>query len=255
MFPLKPALLALAWVAIAPAFALAQADISGVWEVTVEAPQGAATIDATFKQDGEAVTGEVASPMGTAEFTGKLVKDALTITYAVPVQGNVLEIAMAGTVAGDTMTGTISFGGLGEATWSAKRKPAGAPATAFALPGAPDAAAPPDPATAPAPAVVAVGGVAGKWNVALQTPQGEMPVSAALVQDGEQVTGTLSSPIGEVPVSGTFKDSLLNLEFVVASPNGDIKVTMSGTLAAGGLAGTASFGGVAESEWTATRIE
>jgi hypothetical protein len=237
--------LAFAVLATVAAPAAAQTDISGVWEFTIEAPQGAATIDATFQQSGEAVTGKVDSPMGSAEFTGTLVKDALNIGYSIEVQGTKLDITMAGKLAGDTMAGTIAFGGMGEAAWSAKRKPAATPTAAAAQ-------SPAAPATA---AAAATGGVAGKWNIALQTPQGEFPLTATLTQDGEKVAGTLSSQIGEMPVNGTLKGSALNLEFVAVTPNGDITITMTGNVEGAGLTGKANFGGMGEADWKGTRVE
>ncbi len=56
----------------APSTAGAQANIAGAWVVTVDSPQGAMTLDTTFKQEGEKVTGEVNSPMGSVDFTGTL---------------------------------------------------------------------------------------------------------------------------------------------------------------------------------------
>ena len=55
-----PALLALTLVV--PAVATAQADVSGAWEVTIDSPQGAMTIDADLKQSGEVLTGMITSP-------------------------------------------------------------------------------------------------------------------------------------------------------------------------------------------------
>src|SRR3954464_7397112 len=84
----------------APPGALAQSatDITGAWVVTVESPQGRADVDATFTQAGEKITGEVTSPMGSVNFSGTLIKNELTINYSLPLQGQSLEVKMAGSV-------------------------------------------------------------------------------------------------------------------------------------------------------------
>ena len=48
-----------------PAPAAAQVNLAGAWEVTLNAPTGPTTVDVTFKQDGEAITGELVSPLAT----------------------------------------------------------------------------------------------------------------------------------------------------------------------------------------------
>ena len=111
--------------------------IDGAWEVSLETPQGVTTIDATIKQQGEAVTGQVVSPLGSVEFKGTFVDDTLTIAYSVPVQGQTIDITMKGKRTGDTMAGMVNFGGLGEAPWTAKRKAEGAAAPAAAAAAAP----------------------------------------------------------------------------------------------------------------------
>ena len=94
--------------------------------VTVATPQGKNDADVTFTQSGEKVTGEVTTPLGTANFSGTLVKNQLAISYSISLQGQPLEFKMSGTVDKDTetMAGTLEFGGLGETPWSARRKPA-----------------------------------------------------------------------------------------------------------------------------------
>ena len=105
--------LVLAIVASTPLAALAQTDVSGDWLVNIDSPAGPATIDLTMKQAGEDLTGTVTSPMGSVDFKGKVLKDALNVSYTMNVQGNSIEITMTGTVAGDAITGNLDFGGLG----------------------------------------------------------------------------------------------------------------------------------------------
>ena len=132
MHLLKLSVATLALLAL-PIVASAQADITGAWLVTVNSPQGRMDLETTFKQDGEKVSGAVTSPMGSVDFTGTIVKNELAVNYSVPVQGQTLEIRMTGKVgADDTMAGALDLGGMMQAEWTAKRKPAETAATAAA---------------------------------------------------------------------------------------------------------------------------
>ncbi len=234
---------ALALLLLLPTAAAAQ-DVTGDWEVTVDSPQGAATIDAAFKQAGEAVTGTVTSPMGSVEFKGTLVNNAITVNYRLDLQGNLLDIVMNGTVAGDSMEGNLVIAGMGELPWKAKRKAPGAAAagtTAATTAAAP--AAPVDP-----------GNISGKWNVMLSMAgAGEFPLTITLAQAGEKVTGTMSSAMGETAVAGTMIGTALKLDFVAATPQGDIPIVWTGDLGPTGFKGKAMMTGLGEADWTATR--
>jgi hypothetical protein len=241
-------IVALVGVVALPVAGQAQSDISGPWEVTIDSPQGAMMIDADFKQAGEDVTGLITSPMGSVEIKGKLVNDALTFSYTVPMQGQNLEINMAGKVAGETMDGMVTIVGLGEVPWKAKRKAAGAAAAA---------AAPAAPAAAPAASAGAAAtgdGVSGKWDVLMETPGGQMPFTATFAQAGEKVTGTIEGPGGEIPIAGTLTGSALKLEMNVPTPQGDLAITMTGDLSPTGLTGKASTM-MGDMTWSATRVK
>ena len=214
--------------------------IDGPWEVSLETPQGVTVIDAMIKQQGETVTGQVVSPLGSVEFKGTFVDDTLTIAYSVPVQGQTIDITMKGKRTGDTMAGMVNFGGLGEAPWTAKRKAA-------------DGAAP---AAAAAPAAGAGGPASGKWDIVLvMGPAGEFPMSGEFTQAGEKVTGTITSQMGAIPVTGSMAGDTLKLEFVAPTPNGDLAITMTGTLGADGFVGKTSVPGLGEADWTGKRAK
>jgi len=241
LFP--PALAIVAVVALAgPA---AAQGIDGAWEVSLETPQGVTTIDATIKQQGEAVTGTVVSPLGSVEFKGTFVDDTLTIAYSVPVQGQTIDITMKGKRTGETMAGMVNFGGLGEAPWTAKRKAEGAAAPAAAAAAAPSA-----------PAAGAGGPASGKWDIVLvMGPAGEFPMTGEFTQAGEKVTGTISSQMGAIPVTGTMVGDALKLDFVAPTPNGDLAITMTGTLGADGFVGKTSVPGLGDADWTGKRAK
>ena len=230
----------------APLAALGQVDITGPWEVTLTAPTGPTTVDVTFKQDGEAITGELVSPLGNAPFKGTLTKDTLTVNAAVDVQGNQLVLAFTGKVANDAMTGNVKFGDFGEAPWTAKRKPAVPAASPPSSPAAPAAGA--APAASPASATGA--NIAGKWDIQVALPGNPLPFTGNFKQDGTIVSGTITGPQGEIPVNGTMTGNTLHMTF---SAPGGMAVTMTGELQGGSISGKTAIAGLGEMDWTGKR--
>ena len=55
-------------------------------------------------------------------------------------------------------------------------------------------------------------GMAGKWELTVSSPHGDVPMSMDLKQDGKKVTGTLTSGQGDRQVNGTFDEGRLSLE-------------------------------------------
>jgi hypothetical protein len=105
-----------------PADPPAKVDVTGVWDMTVESPQGALEVVATLKQDGEKLTGTQASQMGEAALEGTVVGNEIKYTINIDAGGQQMTIVFAGKVEGDTMNGVFDFGGMGTAAWSAKRR-------------------------------------------------------------------------------------------------------------------------------------
>jgi hypothetical protein len=248
MTRLRTSLLTLALVTSAPLAALAQVDVTGDWTITVESPQGAMSIDAAMKQAGEDLTGTITSPMGSVDFKGKMIKDALNVVYTFDMQGNAIQITMTGTVAGDSIAGNLSLGGLGDVPWSAKRKAAVAGTNGSTAAGL---------AAGAGAGAASAGGsttdVSGKWDITFNMAGNPMPATATFMQTGEKVTGTIASQAGETAVAGVMAGSALTLDFKVETPQGEITITMTGDLGASGIAGKATIVGLGDAEWTATR--
>lgn len=230
--------------------AAAQTDISGPWEVTIDSPQGAMTIDADLKHSGEALTGMITSPMGSVEIKGTFKNNELSFSYTVPLQGQNLDITMTGKLAGETLDGLVAIAGLGEVPWKAKRRaPGAAPAAAAAAPTGPTAAPPAAGAT-----IASDAGISGKWDVLMDTPGGQMPFSATFTQVGEKVSGTISGPGGEMPVTGTMTGNALKIDLAVPTPQGELAITMTGDVSATGISGKASTM-MGDMSWSATRAK
>ncbi|MBI3400872.1 MAG: hypothetical protein HY048_05575 [Acidobacteria bacterium] len=234
--------------------AFAQTNIAGDWEITITSPQGPNTSQITFKQDGESVTGTFKSPMGELPFKGgTLSGNDLKFSFTIDIQGQSLEILIAGKVDGDAMKGTANFGGFADGDWTAKR--IGAPAaTAAAAPAA--AAATTAPAASPSAMSSASGGAAGKWDVMLQTPQGEFPATATIAVDGGKLSGNFGSQMGEVPLTGTVEGKLLKFTMTAQTPQGDMSVAMTGELDGDSIVnGKADISGLGQLAWTAKRAK
>lgn len=226
--------------------ALAQGTAAGDWELNVESPQGSQTVTLTIKLDGEKATGSLTSMIGSMPITGTVAGGKLDVSGNLEAQGMALTLALSGTIAGDTVNGSMKVGEFGEYLFSGKRASS---ATSTSAPA-------PAPAASGAPAASTASGVAGRWNVTLMLEgMGEFPATADLTQDGENVAGTFSSMAGEVAVKGTFAGSALKLEFTAETPQGPLTVTMTGDLGSEGLAGKASIAGLGEADWKAVRAQ
>ncbi len=225
----------------------AQTNIAGDWDVTIQSPQGANTVHVTFKQDGSKISGVFKSQMGELPFQdGTLEGDDLKFGFAIPIQGQSLDITMTGKVDGASITGKAQFGGFGEGDWTAKRVEA---TTASAAPAAPAAAAAPA-----ATSSTASTGINGKWDAMLKTQMGDLPVQVEFVESSGKVTGTFVGPMGPIEIGGTFDGNAISLDFVAKTPQGDIPVKMTGELNGDAIVnGKAEFGGLGQGEWTAKR--
>ncbi|MBP1637167.1 MAG: Selenocysteine synthase (seryl-tRNASer selenium transferase)-like protein [Acidobacteria bacterium] len=117
-----PAVPALAQEAPKPDERPATVDVTGVWDITVETPNGAIQNVGTLKQEGEKLTGTLASQMGEVALEGTVVGDEIKYVINIDMQGQQMAITFAGKVDGDKMAGIFEFGGMGSAAWSAAKR-------------------------------------------------------------------------------------------------------------------------------------
>jgi hypothetical protein len=97
-------------------------DITGQWELTVDSPQGQMVIAATYKQDGEALTGKHVSEMGETPLKGTVKGNDIEYTVTLDFGGQQMTIPHKGKIDGDTITGTAELGDMGTIKFTAKRK-------------------------------------------------------------------------------------------------------------------------------------
>src|SRR3954466_13429955 len=97
MTRLKTTLLAVSLLTASPVFA--QTNITGDWDITVTSPQGPNTTPATFKQEGDKVSGMFKSPQGELPFdSGTMTGSDVKFTFTINFQGNSLPITLTGKV-------------------------------------------------------------------------------------------------------------------------------------------------------------
>jgi hypothetical protein len=97
-------------------------DVTGTWDMSVETPQGTMTLSATFKQDGEKLTGTQTSQMGETALEGSVKGADIAFVVVINMQGQDMTITYTGKIDGDAMSGAIEFGSFGSSTWAAKKK-------------------------------------------------------------------------------------------------------------------------------------
>jgi hypothetical protein len=86
--------------------------------------------------------------------------------------------------------------------------------------------------------------ITGTWNLTVDSPQGEVPVTAQLRQDGETITGTLTSPFGQSSVSsGSISNGNMRFTVVVDVQGTQITVVFSGKVEGNRISGTVDVEG------------
>ncbi|HEX6278996.1 MAG TPA: hypothetical protein VFZ49_03175 [Pyrinomonadaceae bacterium] len=105
------------------AFAAVTADeVTGKWSLSVAAPGEAVEVLLDLKQEGENVTGTMASTHGSGTISkGSYKEKKLSATINADIQGNPTELGLEGTVDGDKISGSLTATGLGTFPYSGSR--------------------------------------------------------------------------------------------------------------------------------------
>lgn len=222
-----------------PSWAADPASVAGEWNITVETPNGPGTPTVVLKQDGENLTGTYKGRFGETPLKGTIKGNEIAFSTTISVQGQDLEITYKGTLDGDNMKGTATFGAAGNGAFSGKRAQAGGAAA---------------PAASSATATGAPN-VTGTWNFTIDTPNGPNTPSAVLKQDGENLTGTYKGRRGETPLTGTVKGNAITFGFKVNPQGQEIQIRYSGTVDANTMKGTVKLGDMGEAPFTGKKQE
>lgn len=210
---------------------------NGDWDVKLNTPGGVREFKASFKIDGEKLSGALKREGGALPIEGTAKGKEVSFSYTVKYQDNDLKITMTGTVEGDAMKGAADFGGFAQDEWSATR------ATAAA------AASPSSSGVAPAQASSGAVDVSGAWSVEVQTDAGAGSPSFTFKQDGEKLTGRYKGQLGESDLSGTVKGDKIEFSFKVS---GQVEGTVvyTGTTDGKTMKGKVSLAGLGEGTFT-----
>jgi hypothetical protein len=101
---------------------LADADVSGKWELTISSPRGERSTSAEFIQDGEELTVMMQGREGnTIEAKGSVKGIDIEWTVRRETPRGTFEMVYKGKIEGDAMKGSVQFGSRGSGEWSAKR--------------------------------------------------------------------------------------------------------------------------------------
>lgn len=100
---------------------LAQAGVTGAWDLSINGPEGPISASADLKQDGEKITGTIESPAGKVDLNGTLKGKALAMSFQIQSPQGPLDIKVTGEVDGASMKGMIDFG-MGQADFTGKKK-------------------------------------------------------------------------------------------------------------------------------------
>ena len=212
--------------AAAPALAQDNAKLVGTWDVTLETPQGTRNFPVAFKEENGKLT--PAPPLTMAEIKGNDVTMKMTVKF----QDNDMVITYTGKVEGDNMKGDADFGGFATGTWTAKRrpaKPAGAPAAAAA-------------------------GVAGDWDLTIDSPQGKRTVGLSIKDEGGKLSGKIKNQQGETALDSiAVTGSDITFAMTRDIQGQKMVFTYKGKIDGNKMKGEVDFGGMATGAWEAVK--
>jgi len=100
---------------------LAQANAAGEWRVNFVVPTGTRSVSMVINQQRATLSGTVINEDGEFPLKGRIADDQVTIVWSVPEDGKLMELTMKGKLSGDTITGTLQVGAVGEGPLSARR--------------------------------------------------------------------------------------------------------------------------------------
>jgi hypothetical protein len=212
---------------------------AGTWDVTLNSPQGTFNIQFKLKQDGEKLSGVVASQRGEFPLEGTLKGKDLILKWTTKFEDNDLPITLNGVFDGGAMKGSADYGGFAQGDFTAKRA-----GDAAAAPSAPAAAAPSGDKI----------DVTGAWAFQIETPNGPGTPTFTFKQEGEKLTGQYKGRFGEAPFTGTVKGNNIDFTLKLESQGQELTITYIGTVEKDGtMKGTLKLGGADSGKWTGKR--
>ena len=205
-------------------------DVTGRWDVTFNTQQGQLPASMTIAREGDKLVGTLSSQQGETPITADVKDKGITVYATVQTNNGSVQIVMSGTVDGDTMKGTVDFGGRGTADWSAKRA-ASAQAPAQEKPAAT---------------------MTGTWSIEAQHSAGTSTPTVTITQSGEKLTGKYQGSYGESELMGSIKGTEFTFTVEIGAEQ-KVKVVYNGTLSGDTIKGSLTMGEMGEGTFTGKR--
>ncbi len=200
--------------------------IVGKWKGTAETPDGPIGLQLEFKQDGGQLAGAISAMEETGQFS--TVKfDHPNFSGDVVLGGNTYRLT--GTMKDGKLEGTWEeVGGDAKGTWKV------------------------EPITPPAPVIATQpGGITGAWDSVAVTPNGDLPGTLELRQEGDKLVGEIKSDMGAVTLqAASFKDEKLQFDLEIGGDMYRVQATLKEGKLVGGWSPVSGGEGGA---WNATR--
>ncbi|NBW66096.1 hypothetical protein EBR44_10085, partial [bacterium] len=104
---------------------LGAAQIAGTWRMTIDSPQGAQSVSATFTQNGTSFSGKVTGlPTGDAEISnGRVDGNKASWSLALSFGAQSFNLDFNGDITGNRMTGSVALGPMGNAPFTGEKAP------------------------------------------------------------------------------------------------------------------------------------
>jgi len=98
--------------------------LTGKWQMTLEMEVGTSSPVLVFKQDADKLTGTYTGRYGEYQLTGKIDGKNLQFVVVINAEGTETRMNFTGELqpTGDLIKGNAELGGMGQATWLAKRE-------------------------------------------------------------------------------------------------------------------------------------
>ncbi len=92
--------------------------VDGKWNIVIKTPMGDQTGVLTLKQDGATLTGDMASPAGTAPIENGKVDGDMLMWHAKVTSPMPITLEFTGKTEGDAISGSVKLGAFGSSTFS-----------------------------------------------------------------------------------------------------------------------------------------
>jgi autotransporter translocation and assembly factor TamB len=95
--------------------------------------------------------------------------------------------------------------------------------------------------------------ITGAWTMTVDSPQGQMTITANFKQEGETLTGNHVSEMGEATLKGTVKGNDVNYTLTLDMGGQQMSIVHKAKVDGDTMTGTAELGEMGTMNWTAKR--